>query len=106
MRGAVAADDRSGVAQPDIAKGFDHDLRGVADQQFCGGRGFLIGGDQDHLLAAAVGVHRLGKGGDFDACGGQILQPKFRMAGEPDPDGVVMRPFGGGRGNLSHAAGI
>src|SRR3546814_13912937 len=58
--GPVRYQDRRGIAQPDVAERLDDHLgegRGLAR----GGGGFVIGGDQQHRLALAVGVDRARK---------------------------------------------
>src|SRR3546814_10971150 len=91
--GPVRYQDRRGVAQPDVAERLDDHLgegRGLAR----GGGGFVIGGDQQHRLALAVGVDRARKGDHFLAGGHPIVAPQFRMPRNADPPPLLPRPVG------------
>jgi hypothetical protein len=97
VRHVVAADDRAGIAQPDVAERLDDDRAAWPTCVLGGLRGFLVGGDEDHLLARPP-AWTADEGGDFGARGLEVREPQFGMAGKADPDGVVRRPFGGGGG--------
>ena len=94
-RDAVAADDRPGIAQPDVAERLHHHL--CERRQRTRGRGGVgVGGYQDHGFPRAIGINRGGEGGDLLLRGLQVLLPKVGVAGKTDPHRLVRCPFGGG----------
>src|SRR3954469_7373283 len=89
---AAADNDRSRVAEPDVAERFDDHLRERPERA----RAFrrpLVRRDQPNLLALAAGVHRLRECRDLALRRLQIAEPQFGIAREPDPHRFMRRPF-------------
>ena len=60
------------------------------------GRGGVVGHDQPHRLARALGVDRLGEGGDLELRGDEGVLPQLGVGRKADPHGFVRGPFGQG----------
>jgi hypothetical protein len=87
--------------KPDVAERFDNHPGEGSNAARLRGSG-LIGSDQPHIFALAIGMNRGGKGGNLGLRGRQIFQPEVGGAGEADPDGLVGSPFG--ERKLTHVA--
>jgi len=98
----TAGNNRTSIAQPDIAEGLDDNLgKGRQPAGLIGG-GFICR-DQPDFLARAIGMDRGRERGDFNLCGSKIIFPKVGSAWKTDPNGLVGCPFR--KWKLTHGAG-
>ncbi len=102
---AGAQEDRSRVAQPDVAEaaGGDLDPLNIAQQPPRGRLRRVAADHQPHALAAGAG-QGAGEGRDLGLSRLQVLQPQVGVARESEPHGPMRRPFGGN--DLAHGVPI
>ncbi|MNE41820.1 hypothetical protein D3C80_1359160 [compost metagenome] len=106
-RGRAGAEDRPGVAQPDVAEtpGHNRHARHVGEARLRVGQGLVIADHQLDLLPAGAS-EGADQGLDLGLSRLEVLLPQIGVAGPADPHGAMRRPFGGnGQGQgRSHAA--
>jgi hypothetical protein len=88
----TAGNNRTRIAQPDIAEGLDNHFRKGSQSVSHVGCG-LIGRNKPNLFSRSLGVNGGRERCDFRLRGREVVFPKVGSAWKTDPNGLVRCPF-------------